>query len=61
LALDTAAWTTACWMTRSNPTVGSGSTDVVAGTGVNAFASTSSICLRSASTFTPQVASSARA
>src|SRR6188474_3279639 len=60
-ALETAACTIACWITRSNPTVGSGSTEVVAGTGVNAFASTSSTCLRSASTFTPQVASNARA
>jgi hypothetical protein len=60
-ALDTAACTTACWTTRSKATDGSGSTALVAGTGVNAFTSTSSTCLRSASTFTPQVASSARA
>src|SRR5437667_401502 len=35
-------------MTRSKATDGSGSTDEGAGTGVNAFASTSSTCLRSA-------------
>ena len=35
-ALETAACTIACWMTRSKPSVGSGSTVAGAGTGVNA-------------------------
>src|SRR6185436_17567146 len=60
-ALDTAACTIACWITRSKPSVGSGSTGPGAGTGVNVFPSTSVTCVFSLSRSTPQIARTRRA
>ena len=61
VALDIAACTTACWMTRSKPSDGSGSTAAVAGTGVNARASTSSSWRFISLTSAPQATSVRRA
>ena len=61
VALDAAACITACWMTRSKATVGSGSTDAEPGTGTKARSRTSVTLWRSDGRSAPQAASCWRA
>jgi len=61
VALDAEACATAFWTTRSNATVGSGSTDAEPGTGTKARSSTSVTLCRSEGRSAPHAASCWRA